>query len=443
MLVSVIVPVWNGGAVVRQCLEAVFASSAPIPRGQQHTLELIAVDNASADDSAGLIAREFSAVRLLRQPFNLGFAGGANVGLGAATGDLLVLLNQDCLPRPGWVEALANALDADRANGIAGALIFDATGAVNHAGARIRRPDAEGEHIVSPGPIPFSRVDYVTGALFAIRRHAWQNIGPFDEGFYPGYYEESDYCYRARRHGIETIVVLGAQATHLLTGDAWQREPLRHAVDQRRSRYRFVVKHFDAVEVIAFLLAEVNAIAQLNEMDPLLARALAARDTLRALADIIARRHSEVGLDTPAPLQAQLRIGFRAIWRAAFAQAQTLSRVASGELRPISTNEQDADDSFAPPPIDPGGAPQRGLAARLRRLVAPRRYAAQLVRLEGRIAEQRSQSLRQQAELNGLRDRQAALIAELSGRSHALAIAGAEIAQRLRLLELLADHDDF
>ena len=101
MNVAVVIPVWNGASVIEACLTAVFSQT------HAHLHEVICVDNGSHDQSKQLIEAHFPQVTLLPQPVNLGFAGGVNVGLRQATADLLVLLNQDCLVQPGWLEALA------------------------------------------------------------------------------------------------------------------------------------------------------------------------------------------------------------------------------------------------------------------------------------------------------------------------------------------------
>src|SRR5215208_5287071 len=98
MKTSVIIPVWNGARFLAACLDALLAQQ--IDAG--HTFEVIAVDNASVDQSADLIARRYPNVRLIRNAQNQGFAGGCNRGIEAAQGDLIVLLNQDTQVQLGW-----------------------------------------------------------------------------------------------------------------------------------------------------------------------------------------------------------------------------------------------------------------------------------------------------------------------------------------------------
>ncbi|MBK8047987.1 MAG: glycosyltransferase family 2 protein [Anaerolineales bacterium] len=315
--VSVIIPLWRGESVILSCLAAVTTHSGA------HLAEVICVDNASPDASAALVTHHFEDVQLLREPVNLGFAGGVNAGLRAATGDVLVLLNQDCIVHPGWLDGLIAALALDERIAIAGCVIYSAAGAVEHAGARLEMPLAVGRHLLQV-PEQTTPVDYVTGAVFAMRRTAWPAIGEFDEGFYPAYYEETDYCRRARQHGWEIVVTPDAMATHLASSREWDRDPLLYWANHTRMRYRFVAKQMTRDELLAFFPAETAA-AQ-AEMSPFLAaaRIIGARTTLRNLDNILARRQGD--LPEPAdPVRDRIVAeGFAALQRDAFGVAQTL-----------------------------------------------------------------------------------------------------------------------
>ena len=99
---SVVIVNYNGGEFISGCLDAVFAQSiAP--------LEVIVVDNNSTDGSAEHIASHYPEVTLLRSGSNLGFAGGCNLGVAAARGKWIVLLNPDTRPRREWLASLTDA----------------------------------------------------------------------------------------------------------------------------------------------------------------------------------------------------------------------------------------------------------------------------------------------------------------------------------------------
>lgn len=316
---SVVIPVWNGADVIEACLHAVYTHSG----AGLH--EVICVDNASGDDSAQVIQQAFPQVRLLQQPVNLGFAGGVNAGMRAAAGDVIVLLNQDCLVQPGWLDALLEALDRHPDWGIVGATICTPDGQIHHAGARIQFPSALGVHDTQ-AHAEERTVDYVTGAVFALRRDVWRVVGALDEGFYPAYYEESDYCYRARRHGYLIGYAPKARAVHLFSNQEWRQEPFRHALNQHRMRFRFVAKHWDADALMAFFAAESQQIETIPDLDDLSARLFAARLLRFSLPDVLQRRRQDLALGSDAEVDEGVRARVLRNGFAALAQ-QTLQTV--------------------------------------------------------------------------------------------------------------------
>lgn len=317
MKASVIIPVWNGAEVIGQCLETLLASPSEL------LLEVICVENASHDESAHVIASRFPQVKLLRQPVNLGFAGGINVGIHAAQGDTVVLLNQDCVPQPGWLAALAAAFEADSTFGIAGCTIYFADGRLDHAGARLVRPGAFGEHLTDVGSHPRA-VEYVTGAAMAVRRQVFETVGLFDEGFYPAYYEECDFCYRAREHGFEIAYVPAAKITHLRSSREAQADWIKHWVNQQKARYRFVIKQFNPQDLDAFIAFELKAMETEPNFDRAIGSVIAARDILRALPDIVQCRRIDRNDELPPVGRRQLEVGLAAILRRALTRAGQL-----------------------------------------------------------------------------------------------------------------------
>lgn len=318
MLTSIIIPVWNGEAVLAECLRAVFMHAG------EHALEVICVDNASVDGSAALIRSQFPEVKLLPQPVNLGFAGGVNAGMAAASGEIFVLLNQDCLVAPGWLDGLHATFQEQAHCGIVGAVLEDAHGAINHAGAFITRPLGYGRHRTET-PANDVAVDYVTGALFAIRRATWETIGGMDEEFYPAYYEESDYCYRARRRGLETYLSVRTRGRHLFSSREWLREPIRHTANQHQSRYRFICKQFSEAELIEFVDAEVKAAAAELSFHESIGRALASASICEHLEEIFQQRIVDGNSALPPPLKRLLRTGMAEIYRTAYRRSEQLT----------------------------------------------------------------------------------------------------------------------
>lgn len=209
--VSVIVLSLNGEKVIRACLDSLIQTDYP-------NMELIVVDNGSSDKTP-LIAQEFSQVRLISLPRNRGFAGGNNVGMSNATGDILILLNDDTTVHPDWVKALVTTMESDPHIGIAGCkLLYPDGKTIQHAGGLINEHGLSnhyGKNEIDNGQWDkLMDTAYVTGAAIAIRREVTQILGFLDEGFWPIYFEETDYCFRARKAGYRVVYVPGSVVIH-------------------------------------------------------------------------------------------------------------------------------------------------------------------------------------------------------------------------------------
>jgi GT2 family glycosyltransferase len=100
-LVTVVVLNWNGEALLPACLDALRKQDVPPGRVQTWV-----VDNASTDGSLELLVRNYPEVHVIRNTANLGFAGGNNVAMRAASTPLVVLLNNDAHPAPDWLRRL-------------------------------------------------------------------------------------------------------------------------------------------------------------------------------------------------------------------------------------------------------------------------------------------------------------------------------------------------
>jgi GT2 family glycosyltransferase len=126
--VSVIIPTYNGAALLPPCLDALRAQT-------WRDFETIVVDDASTDDTAAVLAR-YPEVQAIRLTENHRFAGAVNAGFAAARGDLLALLNNDTAAAPGWLEALVAGLRRAPWAGCAASklVLYDDPGTFHSAG---------------------------------------------------------------------------------------------------------------------------------------------------------------------------------------------------------------------------------------------------------------------------------------------------------------------
>jgi GT2 family glycosyltransferase len=217
-LVSVIVPNYNGAAYLHECLDSLRAQT-------YEPLELIVVDDASTDGSGDQVATSYPDTKLIRLGRNGGFARTANQGIGASTGEIVALLNNDAVAEPTWVEELAAALHRHPTAGSAASkiLLRDPPGVLNSAGDLFYRngiPDNRGAWEADRGQYDQEvEVFGASGAALAYRRTMLADVGLFDERFFM-YCEDVDLAFRAQLAGHRCVYTPRAVVRHRLSASA-------------------------------------------------------------------------------------------------------------------------------------------------------------------------------------------------------------------------------
>lgn len=254
-LISAVIVTYNSRDDIVACLDALLASDWP-------RLEIIVVDNASADGTANIVARSYRTVRLVHGQSNLGFGGGNNLGFAQSRGDIVVAVNPDVQLLPAALRAFVYAFGADSSLGVAGAkLLYPDGRTIQHAGGVVDYPLATTRHRgygeTDSGQCDQTcPVDFVTGAALALRRQALTALGGFDAAFRPVYYEDVDLCYRARAAGWGVVYHPAAVGLHRTSVSL---DPSSETYFRffHANRVRFVLKHCTTEQILTgFLPAE-------------------------------------------------------------------------------------------------------------------------------------------------------------------------------------------
>jgi GT2 family glycosyltransferase/glycosyltransferase involved in cell wall biosynthesis len=215
--VSVIVLAYNHWELTEACLQSVLAVS------DYANLEVLVVDNASSDETPQRL-RELAElderVSVIRNETNLGFAAGNNVGIRAATGEYVILLNNDTYVTKGWVRDLIRPLILDRQVGLAGPLTNNIG---NEQKISLAYPNLDS---IEAEVRPFlrkrlrERFDTHNLAFFcvAVRRDVVDTVGLLDEAYGLGFFEDDDYCRRVLAAGYRIVVTDDAFVHHHLSG---------------------------------------------------------------------------------------------------------------------------------------------------------------------------------------------------------------------------------
>lgn len=194
---SVLIVAWNSREELARTLPALLPE---LGEGD----ELIVVDNDSSDGTAEAVAATAPAARVVRSGRNAGFAGGCNEGAARARGELLVILNPDAAPRPGFGEAIRRPWVEERGWAAWQALVADGDGtAINSAGNPVHFTGivwAGGHGQPVEAAPPAGEVPALSGACLAIPREAWERADGFPESFFL-YHEDVDLSLRLRLAG--------------------------------------------------------------------------------------------------------------------------------------------------------------------------------------------------------------------------------------------------
>jgi N-acetylglucosaminyl-diphospho-decaprenol L-rhamnosyltransferase len=221
---SIIIVSWNVADLLKACLDSIFAVSTALQ------IEIIVVDSASSDNTVSMMREHYPRVKLLVQSENVGFPRGNNIGLKAASGRHLLLLNPDTEIIGDALATLVSYLDSNPHVGIIGPHTLNSDGTTQSTKRRfptltvgffestwlqkyapkmvMHRYYADD---VADGEI--GEVDWVQGSALMARRDVYTQIGGLDEGFFM-YSEELDWCKRAKQAGWGVVYVGNAQITH-------------------------------------------------------------------------------------------------------------------------------------------------------------------------------------------------------------------------------------
>ena len=231
---SVILVSYNTRTLIDRLMTALKASSGHL------SIETIIVDNASHDGSAAALRQRCPSAMVIENDHNVGFGRANNQGMDIARGRYVLLLNTDAFVEPGTLTETVRAMDAHPEWGILGVRLVGLDGADQPSCRYFPTPwnmflDATGldrfvfwSQLVDDPACPRDQIqtcDWVPGCFFLIRRDVIAQIGTFDPRFFM-YYEEVDYCRRAKAAGWKVAYFPNTRVIHLGGASAQALGPL-------------------------------------------------------------------------------------------------------------------------------------------------------------------------------------------------------------------------
>lgn len=210
---SIIVPVYNN------ILDTLLCVASLLECESKHSFEIIVADDRSDDATARLVPKMGGVVRHVRQHENLGFVGNCNAAAEQARGKTIILLNNDTVVLPGWLDGLMDPFEESDRIGLVGSKLLNWDGRLQEAGGIFWKDGSawnfgRGQNPIDPEFNYLKDVDYCSGASIAVPMAIWQDLGGFDPIYRPAYCEDSDLAFRIREAGFRTILNPASEIIH-------------------------------------------------------------------------------------------------------------------------------------------------------------------------------------------------------------------------------------
>jgi N-acetylglucosaminyl-diphospho-decaprenol L-rhamnosyltransferase len=249
---SVIIVSWNVADMLVKCLDSILAAPSSLK------IEIVVVDSASSDNTVETIKTRYPQVKLLPQSENIGYTRSNNVGLKAAEGRNLLLLNPDTEVIGDALDVMVSYLDSHTDVGIVGPHTLNSDGTTQSTKRRFPTMGVgffEGTWLQPFAPQSLldryyasdvedkstQDVDWVQGSALMTRRVVYEEIGGLDEG-YVMFSEEVDFCRRAKAAGWRVVYLGTAQITHH-GGKSTEQVAARKHIYFHESRLRYFRKY--------------------------------------------------------------------------------------------------------------------------------------------------------------------------------------------------------
>jgi GT2 family glycosyltransferase len=253
-VVTLVVVNYNARDYLVRMLSSAISSAGDVP------LEIVVVDNGSTDGSAEAAALYFPDARVVISQENKGFAWGNNRGASLAGGKLLLFANNDVVFVDRCIQEMASFLSRHPEVAAVGPKVINPDGTLQFSGKRV--PDVATGVMVATGlhrwlgwrrlweayyllPDDYDdvqEVDHLTGCCLMVRREVWERVGGFDEDYFM-YFEDIDWCLRARRSGERLVYLPSASLVHYKSVSSNKRT-LATIRDYHRSARRFYDRHY-------------------------------------------------------------------------------------------------------------------------------------------------------------------------------------------------------
>lgn len=250
---TILIPTYNRCDLLGECLSSLEEQSGA-------AFKVIVLDDGSDEDVAGYLSEHFAGVELSRSDTNQGFATTVNVGLRSVTSEYVMLLNNDMTLEPECIERMLCAMQEQQVDMITPLIVWkDDPDCIYAAGDFIRingRPESYGYRASRNDFVLPESIFGVTAGAAIYKTKLFDEVGLLDEKFI-AYFEDADWCFRARLAGFTAGLALEAVARHVGSasqdGSTWWRSRQCYRnfalLVVKNMPWSLIFKHFIAIKI--------------------------------------------------------------------------------------------------------------------------------------------------------------------------------------------------
>jgi len=247
--VSIIFSNLNGGKEPLECLVSIQKLTYPKAK-----IETIVVDNGSTDGSPEKIAKKFPDVKLIRLKKAIGLPASLNLGIRRSTGQLIFIANDDIVLEKNSISRMASYLKNHQDIGVLGGKVFykdqpkkltDSASSFNFYLGSIKKPNSQSEIL------------WLQSCAIMISKTVFDKIGLFDEGFYPLYFDDFDFCLRARKANFKLVLLKEAVFWHGCGKTTEKSQKIKIYYWWYRNKIRFMLKNATVPQILSSLAIQI------------------------------------------------------------------------------------------------------------------------------------------------------------------------------------------
>jgi N-acetylglucosaminyl-diphospho-decaprenol L-rhamnosyltransferase len=258
---SIIIVNYNTKKLLGECLDSIYNSEF------DQRFEVIIIDNNSSDGSINFIKKNYPFSKLIINDENYGFAKACNQGIKKSKGKYILLINSDSELFPDTLKNLKEYLSFGRENpkiSIIGGKILNTDGSLQFSMGKFPTILSTFFDMFKPynkrkvftwGYDKICEVDWVTGAFMLIDKQLFSSLGLFDETYFM-YYEETDFCLKAKKNGWKVYYYPHASIIHKMpTAQKKDKMNSRLLVEMRKSHLYYFRKNHNYISFFSIVIA--------------------------------------------------------------------------------------------------------------------------------------------------------------------------------------------